>query len=214
MKILGYINPDVNIGKCKPEYPLAHSGVVFVIGTAPSWKEDLEAARAVYPDADLCAVNEAVLLVEADHIATSHDGRIKGFHQKHLDRWGYRPGKTVDVHYRSPQHSKTEDAAFFSWDVTTGAGSAPFAAAVMALIGYDLVIFCGCPMDGGGGYAEGIGQTHKSTMDDPRFGLIAGDHGLVQSWKVALRNMPTLMPELTGKWRSMSGYTQQIFGGL
>lgn len=214
MRIIGYVNPQTSVVKSLPEYPIARRGVVLVIGTAPCWEEDLAAARKLYPDADLCAVNEAVLLVEADHIATSHDGRIKTFHQKHLDRWGWRAGKSVDVHYRAPGHKNLENlGAFFAWDVTVGAGSAPFAAAVMTLIGYELVIFCGCPMDGGGGYAEGIGQTHPSTLDDPRFGFIDKKHGLAQTWKVALRNMPTLIPELTASWRSMSGYTKQIFGG-
>lgn len=208
-----YINPDTNVGKSFPPYPIKRSGVCFVIGTAPCWKEDYEAAKKIFPHHDICAVNEAVRLVEADHIATSHDGRIKGFHLKHLELYGYKKGKSVDVHYRSPQLEKREDAAYYAWDVTVGAGSAPFAASVMVLIGYDLVIFCGCPMDGGGGYAFPKEETHKSTPDDPRFGFVGPKDNLVHAWKIALRNMPGRIPELCSKWRSMSGYTQQIFGG-
>lgn len=208
-----YINPDTTVGRSLPEYPLKRSGVVFVVGTAPCWKEDYEAARAIFPNHDVCAVNEAVRLVRAQHIATSHDGKISDFHRLHLSTWGYKKGENVDIHFRSPGLEKKESPLFYAWDVTVGAGSAPFAAAVMSLIGYDLVIFVGCPMDGGGGYAFPKEETHKSTPDDPRFGFIGGDHNLVHAWKIALRNMPERIPELCGRWRSMSGYTRKIFGG-
>lgn len=208
-----YINPDTKVGKSAPVYPLKKSGVVFVVGTAPCWKEDLDAARKIFPNADLCAVNEAVRLIDADHVATSHDGKITDFHRLHLATWGYKKGRNVDIHYRAPGLEKKENPLFFAWDVTVGAGSAPFAAAVMVLIGYDLVILCGCPMDGGGGYAFDKSETHKSTGDDPRFGYIDKDHNLVHAWKIALRNMPSRIPELCGRWRSMSGYTKTIFGG-
>lgn len=211
MKVIGFINPDTSVGQALPEYPSVHGGVVFVVGTAPCWEEDVAAARKIFPNADICAVNEAVKLIKADHVATSHDGRITKFMSQNVERWGgdYVP----EYHFRSPQHRDTRPDAY-SWDVTVGAGSAPFAAAVMTLIGYDLVVFCGCPMDGGGGYAAEVeAKTHKSTLDDPRFGFVKGDHGLVQTWKVALRNMPRLVPDLTKRWRSMSGYTKTIFGG-
>ena len=213
MKIIGYVNPETLVGKSAPFYPVKHSGVCLIVGTAPCWKEDLDAALKIFPNADICAVNEAVRLVKADHIATSHDGKITDFHKLHLATHGYKKGDIVDVHFRSPQLEKRESPAFFAWDVTVGAGSAPFAAAVMVLIGYDLAVFVGCPMDGGGGYAFDKSETHKSTVDDPRFGFIDPKHQLVQSWKIALKNMPKAIPELTAKWRSMSGYTQTIFGG-
>lgn len=211
MKLVGYVNPDTNIGSSMPSYPVRKGGVCFVVGTAPCVLEDLAAARKLFPDADICAVNEAVKLVEADHIATSHDGKISEFHKMHLDTHGYKKGRNLDLHYRAPGHQRKELPTFYAWDVTTGAGSAPFAAAVMTLVGYNLIVFVGCPMDGGGGYA--LDETHKSTFDNPRFGLIDEKHGLVRSWKIALRNMPGQIPELTAKWRSMSGYTKQIFGG-
>lgn len=212
MKILGYVNPDTNVGKSKPQYPVKHGGVIAIVGTAPCWEQDLTALRSKFGAVDLCAVNEAVKLINADHIATSHDGRIDMFLSQHQVRWGYQD-KLPDLHYRSPQFARVHPLAY-AWDVTVGAGSAPFAAAVMTMIGYDLAVFCGCPMDGGGGYAPGVGETHKSTLDDPRFGFIDPKHALTQTWKVALRHMPERIPELCAKWRSMSGYTKHIFGGL
>ena len=210
MKVLGYVNPDTILAEVSsPPYPEKHSGVCLIVGTHPCWEQDVEAARRIAPNADVCAVNEAVKLIKADHVATSHEGRIQLFASQHLARWGSNH-QHPEFHFRSPQFKELRKDAF-AWDVTVGAGSAPFAAAVMTLIGYDMAIFCGCPMDGGGGYA--MTETHKSTLDDPRFGLIDKNHLLVQSWKVALRNMPERIPTLTKKWRSMSGYTQQIFGG-
>jgi hypothetical protein len=211
MKIIGYINPDTKVGSSSPEYPAKYGGVCLIVGTHPCWEEDVANARLKFGnDVAIIAVNEAVRLIKPDHIATSHDGRIDMFASQFQMKWGYDAHMPA-LHFRSPQ-LKTLHPSATAWDVTVGAGSAPFAAAIAVMMGYDLAIFCGCPMDGGGGYA--LEKTHPSTLDDPRFGLIDKKHQLVHSWKIALRNMPNAIPELASKWRSMSGYTKQIFGGL
>lgn len=130
--------------KSLPEYPVPRRGVVLVIGTSPGWDEAMATALALHPRADICAVDDAVELVEADHIATVQPGTIKDLHQKHLHAWGWKPSRSLCVHYRAPGHDRIEkDLAFFAWDITVE-GSVPFAAEIMASLGYDQVILCGC----------------------------------------------------------------------
>ena len=92
------------------------------------------------------------------------------------------------------------------------AGSAPFAAAAMVMLGYDIVIFCGCPMTGGGGYA--FEDTHKSTRDDPRIGFENEQHRMIKAWHRCMRLFKEQFPDMAARIRSMSGVTQEIFGGL
>jgi hypothetical protein len=92
------------------------------------------------------------------------------------------------------------------------AGSAPFAAAAMVMLGYDIVIMCGCPMTGGGGYA--FEDTHKTTRNDPRIGFENEKHRMIKGWHRCMRLFQEQFPEQAARIRSMSGTTQLIFGGL
>ncbi|MGB0817413.1 MAG: hypothetical protein ACPGQQ_00810 [Candidatus Puniceispirillaceae bacterium] len=184
------------------------SGACLVIGTHPCWADDVSKALEQYPDADLCGVNEAGRLTELDHLATCHGEKIDQF-MAHCEGQINLPL----VHFRDNDVKPDSlPYAHHSWPVRTMAGSAPFAAAAMVMLGYDIVIFCGCPMDGGGGYA--FKDTHKSTRDDPRIGFEDGKHRMIKSWHRCMRLFKEKYPEQAARIRSMSGVTQEIFGGL
>jgi len=203
-------NLEFELGSATPEYLKHERGVCLVIGTHPCWYDDFcNAVEIVGPDYAICAVNDAVELLRADHIATCHGEKIEQFIAKHEARW---PGDPFPiVHIRDTEQAKT-DRPCYRWKVRTWAGSAPFAAAVMVAAGYEQVILCGCPMDGGGGYANL--DTHTSTPEDPRIGVLSKQHGLVMAWHDAMRQMVEKIPHITDKIRSMSGATKHIFGGI
>lgn len=198
---------EFEVGFSVPPYPKKESGAVLIVGTAPCWHDDYIRAKKKYPDADVCALNEAAALVDAKHFATCHGEKLDKFMGMHARAW---ESQFPITHIKDkPEAAKWENV--YRWTLSTGAGSAPFAAALMITIGYDLAIFVGCPMNGGGGYAM---ETHKSTPDDPRFGMLKENHSMVLAWKDALRQMKEKLPGVVEKWRSMSGYTQDLFGGI
>ena len=196
----------------KPAYPKKVTGVCLVVGTAPCVHEDVEEALLAYPDATICAVNEAGALLPADYLVTCHGDKIEQFLELQENAFGIfgDDNPMPELHMKDISEATTERPAY-RWQISIGAGSAPFAAAIMALIGYELVIFCGCPMDGGGGYAM---ETHKGTDIDPRFGDLDQSHQLVRTWKDQLYHMKQDHPDLCDRFRSMSGFTKHIFGGI
>lgn len=197
------------------EYPESiyhpEGGVCLVVGTAAGVREEIMQALALYPNADTCAVNEAGAIIPAKHIATCHPEKLEHFLDLAQSRWW-----PVDPDYMPTIHVKKQPGQDFSdiaceWEITIGAGSAMFAAAAMVRLGYDLVIMCGCPMTGEGGYAM---PTHAGSPADPRIGTIGRDHQLVGIWHQQLNTMKALHPEICAKIRSTSGKTMETFGGI
>jgi hypothetical protein len=182
------------------------SGVCVVLGTHPCWKEDLDKVLAKYPKVDICGVNEAGRLYKLDHLATCHGDKLEFF----LSLCEHNDVAPI-VHFRD-NSLKPNNPNWHSWPVRIMAGSGPFAAATMVMLGYDKVIMCGCPISGGGGYA--FTDTHKSTRDDPRIGFEKSNHNMIKSWHNAMRKFKEECPEMAIKICSMSGVTQEIFGDL
>lgn len=190
-----------------PEGLERRSGACIVLGTHPCYREDLIEALCAYPDAEICGVNEAGKLIQLDHLATCHGDKL-GYFLECCDQ-----SVPPVIHTRANTHAKhIDDESVNKWEVRTMAGSAPFAATIMVLLGYDIVIMCGCPMDGGGGYA--FKDTHRTTRDDPRIGEVTGSHSMIKAWHRVMRLYVEEYPEITSKIRSMSGITKEIFGGL
>lgn len=198
----------LSLGESTPEYTDKHSGVALVVGTHPCWHDDLEAALAAYPDADLIAVNDATQLIRAKHLVTAHDENLHRFIAGHLNKWG---NDLPIIHVRE-QGVKDDGVMKYVWPAMVGGGSAPFAAAIALHIGYSLAVLCGCPMDGGGGYAAG--GDDEGDRFNPRLGYIDSKHSMVGCWRHNLREMKAKNPELAERIRSVSGYSKEFFGGI
>lgn len=192
------------IGGCTPPVK-KKSGVCLIVGTHPCYKEDMDAALAIYPDADICGVNEAAALVKCDHLATCHGEKAAHFLRVRKDK------KRPTLHIRDNEHPK-EKIKYHAWSIQTMAGSATFACVAMLLTGYDKVIMCGCPMDGGGGYA--LKDTHKGDRYDPRIGYSDGASQMIRGWHNAMRKFKGEHPDMAARICSMSGKTKEVFGGL
>lgn len=202
----------IEVGSCRPEAK-KQKGVCVIIGTHPDWREDLEAVLAVHPKVDVCGINEAVRLIKCKHLVTAHRDKISDFIELHKK---YHKGKYLPlIHLQDipvRDDSDRPKAKHHLWKIKTMAGSAPFAAAAMVLLGYEEVIMCGCPMTGGGGYA--FEDTHKGDRFDPRIGYVNGDHNMLKSWHIAMVKFKKQFPKVANKISSMSGKTGEIFGGL
>lgn len=206
-----HLQPDrieFEVGGVTPPYPFQHSGTCIVLGTHPCWQDDIHEFMDKRPHDDgfhICGVNEAGKLMPLHHLATCHSEKADHF----MSMLGHQiPPK---LHVRKLCRPIAVQHPSFMWDLKLSAGSANFAAMVMASIGYDLVVMAGCPMDGGGGYA--FKETHRSTPEDPRIGGMKADHACIQTWHRAMKKMKEELP-IVGKIRSMSGATKRIFGGI
>lgn len=202
---------DLRLGLPVPAYPRQESGVCLIIGTAPCWIEDVADALRKYPKADLCGVNEAFKLITCKHFATCHTERL----QQWIDEMATQ-GPLPSIHMGGEAGRSDLMPDVFHWpDSRLGGTSAIFAAAAMLGIGYDMVILCGCPMNGGGGYATEIAEnTHRSTYNDPRIGAMLPNHPALRQWQATLRGMHENLPDVAARIRSMSGFSKDIFGGV
>ena len=170
--------------------------VCLVVGCHPCYKDDMEAALKLYPDAKICAVNHATELVRADYLATVHGNHIPHF----LAASSF----DIDPIIIQQDNDLSGDIGK-KVNIPTHGGSGPFAAAAMVLEGFDLAVMCGCPVTGTGGYAQKayIAKDWKQQKPD-----------LIRKWYNAMCEYKHNHPEIAGKIRSMSGNTKEIFGGL
>ncbi len=185
-----------------PKHPKNMSGVCFIVGTHPCYREDIEEAKKYFDYIDFCAVNDATNLIHADYIATCHPEKLDQFLE------GVVHG--IEIHSRQKMKRPDPRDNEHVWDLKIGGGSALFAVAAMLAIGYDEVILCGCPMDGGGGYAL---RKHNGSVEDPRLGDMEPSNDIVQGYHRHLKKFKEENP-LSNCVSSMSGVTEKIFGGL
>lgn len=185
----------------KNGYPHPHSGPCLVVGTAPCVHSDLMRALDAFPDADICAVNDATALVEANHLATCHGAKLAQF-------LAARKGKSIPTCHISAYERGPVHIPAYAWECRTGAGSALFAAVVMADIGYSPVILVGCPFDFGGGYAV------KAVDDVPLNERMGNGKRFERAWMRGLQNVSETLPDHAAVIRSMSGRTKDHFGGI
>lgn len=186
-----------------PNHPKDRSGVCLVVGSHPCFTYDMKAAMEFFNEFDVCAINDMAGVLVCDYLATAHPEKIDQF-------IGNNIYNDIEIHSRSKMKRPDARDNEYVWNLNTGGGSGLFAVAVMLSIGYELVIMCGCPMDGGGGYAV---KKHDGDIYDPRFGDLTPAHTLVQGWHGHLKRFKE-QNSLSDRVRSMSGYTKKIFGGL
>jgi hypothetical protein len=160
-----------------------------VAGSAACLHDDLAGAWKNYPEAPVIAVNGAAKEVAAFALYSIHIDRFESH------RWVHHQKRKFDTTFST--HSRNLGADYL-WSIRGGGGSAWDARKVAALIGFDLVILCGCPMEPGpyvGNHNIG-GYMHVDTIvNDLRRG-IESDTG----WHKGVY--------------SMSGWTREVLGDL
>lgn len=177
------------------DYPHKHSGPVIVAGNALCLHEDLALARETYPSAPVIAVNGASRETKAFALYSKHPERflMLGWIRNQIRLFG----DDFTVHGGKLALSNTH--VDYWWPLAYGVGGSAWDARKMAsMMGFDLVILCGCPMVPGpyvGNHNIG-GFMHR---DDVVLGF-QKDIECDTNWhKGAV---------------SMSGFTREILGGL
>lgn len=180
--------------------PAIGGDTCLVIGTAPCWREDYEAAIKAFPQAELCAINDAAGFMKVQHISSVHGRFMKGFYNKQKALGG-------NAYLHKRRECGPEGLPHYHWRASIVSGSGPFSAAIMAVLGYTRVIMCGCPINGNGGYAAGVNIEEIAIWNGAKPESIEKYHN-------AMREFKKVFPEIAERIRSMSGATQEIFGGI
>lgn len=186
------------------------SGTLLVLGSAPCLFSDLESALALRPGAKVMAVNEACGAVEhIDHMLAGHCDKADLFRDYRLKKF---PGaKDVPIH-ASRRGGFFEPSCVTHWwrNVIVGGTSAWKAARIGVGMGFDEIIFCGCPLDLSGYFNpnETKGFRHECRrVGEPL------DGGAMSQLTIRYRKEFVRNAERFGhNVRSMSGWSRDILG--
>jgi hypothetical protein len=190
---------------------------LLVVGSAPCYREDLDAALKLRPGAEIMLVNGACQLVEdAEHVLSGHTDKAEEFasarRAKFPDAFPWRLHATTLIEKRPPPFENFPSVTDW-WSnrkMATGATSAGKAAMIGFAMGHEEIILCGCPMDGSGyapGETDGILQLAACLrVGDPT----KQNSGIITRY----RSRMAFLAETLFKDRvfSMSGYTRELLG--
>jgi len=190
------------MGYSIPEYKGTHHGPAIVCGSGPTLFDDFTTARRALPGATIFAVNEAIRAVRTSHIVTLHTEKALWFRNLALQAWpNIEPILHLPINGDFPK-----EKGIHCWDkIATAATSAWAAVKLAKLLGHDEVTMCGCPMNGGDGYAF---PTEGNKPGEPRFGF--SQRSGVRVHKGALVDAIN-NGEAEGVY-SMSGFTREVLG--
>ncbi len=165
------------------------SGPCIIAGNAWNLHEDLEAARAIFGDVPVIAVNGAAREVKAFALYSRHPTRFT----EPSFRWEQHQRRLF--HDEFTTHSYIEPADYV-WPDTGGMGGSAWGARKLAwLMGFDPVILCGCPLEIGGytNFRPGVMMSKQYVIDGLRNGIVSE-------------------PEWFDGVYSMSGWTKSFLG--
>lgn len=197
--------------------------VLLIVGSAPCALADLAEAKAHYPEHEVMLVNGACTLVEkAEHMLAGHTTKAKEFKWARQAAFPNAPLPKIHANWAMPsRHRRVEDQqralrrdfpevdVWWQGDVSSGATSAGKAALIGLRLGFDIIILCGCPMDGSGyhpGEAKVTVERGMQRVGDPKM----QQRATVKRYR---DRMATLARgDFAGIVFSMSGYTRQVLG--
>jgi hypothetical protein len=195
---------------------------LLVVGSAPCALEDLAAARKLYPSHEVMLVNGACTLVErAEHMLAGHTTKAKQFKWARQAAFPNAPMPRIHANWARPAPKKrpTDDRTprrefpdvtdWWGPDVSSGATSAGKAAMIGLQMGFDVIVLCGCPMDGSGYHpAEGkvSQEAGMQRIGDPKM----QQRSTIRRYRDKMASLALGM--FKGKVFSMSGYTRQVLG--
>lgn len=178
-------------GLSSPPYLFSHSGPVLVCGNAYNLHDDLAKAPKGLP---IIAVNGASGEVKADFLYTKHPMRFveRGYEWIVRQR---RFHEDFTVH-GSKFHERMPHVQYW-WEAARGGGGSGWGARKLAtLLGFNIVILCGMPLDPGG-YAGG------------RLSKLMNKPDVIDGYRREIEEDT----EWHEKVVSMSGWTADLLGG-
>lgn len=178
---------------------------LIICGSGRCLWDDVKAARAAWPDADVMAIKQAGIYLpfKYQHWAGAHGERFQwmiplrreGYYFHGFDaeqRRGVKPQK-LGVMTHSEKSWPLVDCV---WPSKMTGTSALFGTRVGLGLGYDEILLCGVPLDRTG-----------------RFYDAPWDAG-VDLNVVDMREWEAFLPVMQGRVKSMSGRTRELLGGI
>jgi len=180
-----------------------HKGQTAIIcGSAPCLLKEFEEVRKHRQDAKVIGINEAVWLIWCDYLMTYHADETPRFIKKSLN-------KDIIIHTSKEYSINYGDKAHYFWtDILLGGTSTGDAIQICSKMGFDEIILCGAPMNGGDGYFHS--EVRENVSGCPRFGNFKTDDGFIKSHQKKLTQLKDRID--ISKVKSMSGYSAQVFG--
>lgn len=174
----------------------------LICGSAPCLLEDYKTAVSHMIDAAVLVINEAGSVIRGQHLMTQHPEKADWFRQRSVNQ------KIVVHTAKNRERAKQANVDVYWPDCVTLATSGGSAIAIALQMGFERIVLCGMPMNGGDGYFAGS-ALHR---DEPRFGLEQADSEYIRSYQQRLVSFAESEPQSFERVRSCSGFTRELFG--
>lgn len=174
----------------------------IVVGSAEGTFNELEDALGKVPDAVIFGVNDTgMFLPRMDHWVSLHSDNLGAWKTV---RW-LHPREREDVRLHSIEMRPYVDHV---WQSLTPlfALSGYFAMQIAYLMGADPIVLCGCP-------GSSVPRFYES-KPRPNFGYGDGVSGTDDGVRKQVIDEMERLPAFKARVRSMSGWSNQFFGGL
>ena len=183
----------------------------IVCGSGRGVFDELAEAQAALHDPVIFAVNDiGMYLPRVDHWVSLHVDNLIAWRQV---RWLHPKARELTKY-----HSETPRAWLdYCWDGLTPILylSGYFAMQLAWIMGCDRIVLCGCPGDATPRFFEATLRSNLLlTEPNGPFSYGSGDRGADRSVHEQIQQEMERLPEFKAAVRSMSGITQQFFGGL
>lgn len=186
--------------------------VLLAVGSAPCLHQDVEAALALHPDAELMLINGACASIErAGHMLAGHTEKAEDFAAARKLAFPHADPIRVHANWKSKQPIPWKQyPSVTDWwgpDVSTGATSAGKAARIGFHMGFQKIILCGCPLDGSG-YSFDEAQVAHDCL---RVGAPETQEAkVIQRYRATMARLAA--GDFKGRVFSVSGFTAQVLG--
>jgi hypothetical protein len=189
---------------------------LLVVGSAPCALDDLAKAKALYPDAEIMAVNGACTMVrEAHHMLSGHTVKAEEFVRERKRAFPDAPMPRVHANTllkNARQYARQYPSVTDWWgpEMSSGATSAGKAALIGIRMGFYPIILCGCPMDGSGYHPGDAKVKHDAScarVGDPT----KQDRRMIKSYHEKMAALAKT--DFKDRVYSMSGFTKMHLGG-
>lgn len=191
---------------------------LLVVGSAPCLYDDLQKAKALFPDAEVMLVNGAGAAVEsAGHLLAGHTAKAEEFARARREAFPFAlPWKLHATMYTRKQPLERMYPSVDVWwpgTFSSGATSAGKAALIGMAMGHELIVLCGCPMDGSG-YFPGestVGAAIRQEAACQRIGdKTKQDRTLIRRYRDTMAKLA--QTTFKDRVKSMSGFTKEVLG--
>lgn len=191
----------------------------MVVGSAPCLYEDVRAARELFPNAEVMAINEASgALEDVDHVLAGHSSKAEQFVRYRMSKFPHCKRFRVHASWaRVEEAPRDELPSVTDWwsGVNTGATSAGKAIRIAQRMGFDRVVLCGCPLDTSGYFnpqeTDALQREYQHLGKCARVGLKKDENN-----RSVVRYRDTFRKLAETEWKgwvfSMSGLSRELLG--